>query len=166
MKKWLVRFIVLAALAGLVFWAWRALIPTPERAIRKQLAELARTASFGPNEGALAKLENAGQVANFFADDAQLRLELLGYGQQNLEGREQVRGVAMQARNALAGLRVNFLDIKVTVGADDRSAMVDLTAESRASGDSGPQAYGLKLTMRRIGGDWLIKRLETSKTLF
>ena len=55
MVKW-PRILLLVVAAALAAWAWIALHPGDEKLIRKQLKGVARTASFGPNQGNLAKV--------------------------------------------------------------------------------------------------------------
>jgi hypothetical protein len=163
-KNRLFALVVVAASAAAALWGWRAWFPSPERAIRQRLGALARTASFGRNEGALAKMLNCDRLAGFFANDAEVKLEL-GNTAGRLSGREKIREAAMSARSALASLKVDFPDINIVLGADRQSAEVDLTALCKVPGEPDPQPYELKLLLKRLGGDWMIRRVETVKTL-
>lgn len=164
MKNWLFRLLLLGGLAVAGIWLWRAWFPNPEKAIRRRLAELAQAASFGPNEGALAKAINCDKLADFFTGDAQVKVDVGGYA-QTFNGRESLRSAALSARTTLTSLKVDFPDINITLGQDKQSAQVELTALGKVAGERDPQVYVFKFMLKRIGGDWLIRRAETVKTL-
>jgi hypothetical protein len=164
MRKWCLRLLLLAGLAVAGVWLWRAWFPNPEKAIRRRLAELAQVASFGPNEGALAKAVNCDKLAGFFTDDAQVKVDVGGYA-ETFNGREPLRAAALSARSALTGLKVDFPDINITLGPDKQSAEVELTALGKVAGEADPQVYVFRLMLKRVGGEWLIRRVETVKTL-
>ena len=69
------------------------------------------------------------------------------------------------ARSMLTGLRVEFLDIRVTVGPDKQLATAHLTARARLPGDSNNYVQELKVILKKIGGSWLIIEAEGVKTL-
>ncbi len=163
-KSRLFPVVALAAIAAAGLWGWRACLPSPEKAIRQRLDDLARTASFGRNEGALARMLNSDKLAGFFADDAQVKLEL-GNHVERLNGREKLRDAATSARLALGSLKVDLHDMNIVVGADRQSAEVDLTALCDVRGEPDPQPFALKFLLKQIGGDWMIRRVETVKTL-
>ena len=62
------------------------------------------------------------------------------------------------------GLTVEFLDINVTVGPDQKSAVANLTAKAKVPGEDF-MVQELKFTLKKIQGAWLILRVETVKTL-
>lgn len=158
------HLLVLAALVGLGIWGWRVLHPSPEQIIRKRLAQLAQSASFGPNEAPLAKLWNAQELGKFFTADVQIAFDAPG-ASGVLNGRDQLLERVMGARSVLTSLRIEFPDINVSVGEDGESAVVDVTAKARVSGEREPYLQELKITFQKNGGQWLIRRVETTKTL-
>jgi hypothetical protein len=164
MSNRLFSLLAAAAMAAAGLWGWRAWSASPEKAIRQRLGDLARTASYGPNQSPLAKMLDCDKLAGFFAPNAEVQLEL-GNTFENLSGRENLREAAMNARAAYAGLKVDFHDMNIAVGADRRSAEVDLTALGKVSGDPDPQVFELKFLLKQIGGDWMIRRIETVRTL-
>jgi len=156
--------VVVAALGAASLWAWHAWSPSPEKAIRHRLEALARTASFGPNEGGLARMRYGEQLAGFFAENAEVRLDV-GNTVATKGGREQLRDTAVGVRMTLGSLQVEFHDFNIFLGADRHSAEVDLTAVGRTPTEPDPEVYELKFLLTRTGGDWMIRRVETVKTL-
>lgn len=158
------HLVLLALLAVAGLWCWWSLHPSPDRAIRKRLRELARSASFGPNEAPLAKMLNASQLADYFSPDVTVKYDAPG-ASAVLKGREQVLERAMGARSALTSLKIEFPDINVTPAADGQSAVADVTARGSVSGERDPYLQELKITFEKTGSQWLIRQVETVKTL-
>ena len=163
MGRRLSSLVVVAALAAAGLWVWHACIPSPEKAIRHRLKELARTASFGPNEGGLARMRYGQELAGFFAENAEVRLDV-GNTVATKGGRAQLRDTAVGVRMTLDSLQVDFQDLNVVLGADGHSAEVDLTAVGRIPSEPDLQVCELKFLLTRTGGDWLIRRVETVRT--
>lgn len=158
----LLLFTVLAALAG---WAWTILHPSPERAIRKQLEGVARAVSFGPEQGSLARLAGAERLAGFFSTNVDIEIDVPERQEHRMAGREEVQQAALAARGALRALRVSFPDVTVVVNADQQSAVADLTLQALAEGQMDRIFQEMKVTLRKINGEWLIVKVETVRTL-
>src|SRR5512135_3538535 len=111
MRVWVFRLFLAASIVVAGFWAWRWLFPGPEQVIRKELAQLAAAASISPNEAPLTKLAKAQQLSNFFANDAQVRVDIPGRQNQAFNGKEEIQQAAIGARALLNSLKVHLLDI-------------------------------------------------------
>jgi len=159
------QIILLLALAGLGVWLWVTLFPNPVRVIRKHLSELARAASFSGKEGLLAKAFNSEQFGSFFDNDVEVVVDVPGHSQQTFNGRAELVQAALAVRSGLGSLTVEFLDINVTLSPDKQSAEVDLTGKARIAGEREFFVQELKFTLKKIGREWLIKKVETVKTL-
>ena len=161
----IVRLLLVAGSCALAFWCWRLLHPSPERVIRRELAELARIACVPANEGNLPKLANAQKLAGFFTTDVEIDFDLRGRFSQTISGRSELQEKALAARASLSGLTVEFLDVNVTVAPDGQSATTDLTAKANLPGDTVPQVEEVKVDFKKVDGDWLIHHVENVKTL-
>lgn len=162
------KFIRIAAgaiLIALCVWGWLVLFPSPERVIRTRLKDLAKTASFSGKEGPLAKAYNAEKLSGYFAPDVTVVVDVPGHGAQTFEGRDTVLQAALAARQNLSGLKVEFLDINVTLGGDKQFATVNLTGKGTVPGESDYFVQEMKFGFKKIDGKWLITRVETIKTL-
>lgn len=159
------RLFLLAALAALGFWLWTIFFPSPEKVIRRQLAELATTATFGTKDSAIARGLKAQKLVNFFTTDAQLIFDTPGASQRTLSGREEIRETAAAGFQSVPSFGVELLDITVRVGADSRSAEVSCTAKIRSGDVKDFGVQEMKFVFRKIEGKWLIARVETVKTL-
>ena len=163
MKQWLWRLILLAAVLVVGWFCWRWFFPSPERVIRKRLDELAKSASFTPNESPLAQAANSIKAASYFSPDVVVNVDVRGLKRQTYTGRDHLRVTMAGSRQFLGSLQVEFVDVNVVLAPDKKSAVVNLTAKGKIPGDL--QVQELKLTMEKMDGDWLISRVETVKTL-
>jgi hypothetical protein len=161
----LVRVVIAAALIGLVFWGWRTLFPTPERVIRSRLQKLAATLSFEPKDGELLRAFQAQNLTEFFTPDATLQVDIRGYGQRTLNGRDELQQAALVYLHAIRGLKVELLDINVTLDADKQSAVANLTGKATVLGESDFYVQEFNFKLKKVDGKWLIYKVETVKTL-
>lgn len=164
MTRWSLRLLLAGGLAVAACWLWRACFPNPEQVIRQRLGELCTAASFGPHEAPLAALAKLNTLAGLFTGDAQVKIDVGGFAQA-FSGRERLLELARSARSVVPSLKVEFPDINVAVAPDQQSAEVDLTAKGTVPAEIDPQIYELNFTWTKIGGEWLIRRVETVKTL-
>jgi len=159
------RILLLAALAALGVWLWMVLFPSPEKAIRKRFAELARAASFSPGQGDLARLAAARSLAGFFGANIEMNVDLAGHVQNSPMSREEITQAVLLASSGTGSLRVKFPDLNVTVAPDGQSAVVGLTIELNLSGERDPVVQEMKFTLQKTDGQWLITRVQTVHTL-
>ena len=164
MKEWFIRGLLVAALVGIGIWAWSEFYPSPEKVIHKRLDALAKAASFSSKEGLIAKAWNANMLADYFTEDVQVTIEVPG-AQHTLNGRGELLQAVVHARSMFSSLSIEFPDIKVTVAPDGASAVVNLTARGKVSGERDSYLQELKLQMIKVKRDWLINQVETVKTL-
>jgi len=165
MRAWGFRLFLAGAIAVAGVWAWRLLFPGPEQVIRKELTQLAATASIKPNEAPLTKLAKAQRLASFFSNDAEVRVDIPNRPYQDFNGREEIQQGALGARALLNSLKVQFLDMEVRLAQDKQSAVVGLTATADLPGEKVPEVQELEFRLKRIERDWFITRVETVKTL-
>ena len=119
------RLLSAVALIGLGVWGWFLLFPGPERVIRSRLSTLARTVSFEPRSGTIARGYGAQKAAGFFTLEAGVSLEVRGVESLHFHGREEIMQALLTGARRLRGLKVEFLDINVTVAADRQTATAD-----------------------------------------
>lgn len=165
MKTAWARILLLAMLAGLGVWGWRALHPRPEQAIRRRLNSLAKLASFSEKESQLASLYTATRLAAFFTKDVQITLDVPGAAHNSINGRDELQAAIAASRGLATSLSLQFVDIVVQIGADQRSSSANLTVRGKVSGDKDVIVQELKLFLKKVDGDWLISRVESVKTL-
>jgi hypothetical protein len=163
--KTILRVVFLAAFIALGVWFWFVLFPSPEKVIRKQLVKLARDVSFSPDESNLAKLAGAQRLADFFSTNVEVNIDVPEHEQHSLVGRDEIIQAALASRSTANGLIVKFPDVNVTIAPDKQSATADVTLEATISGEHDAIVQEVKFTFEKTEGKWLIKKVETVRTL-
>ncbi|HMP81996.1 MAG TPA: hypothetical protein PKA41_04730 [Verrucomicrobiota bacterium] len=159
--KWILRSLLILAVAGLGYWLWTVFFPPPEKLIRRQLISLARTASIDTKAGTIARAVAATEIPGFFTQDARIIVNIPPYPQQSLEGRDDISEAAKLLQARIRSIKVEFLDLNIVVGKEKRSAQVDLTAKITFPRDDDLIAQELKFLLKENDGKWLITRVMT-----
>lgn len=165
MKRWVVRLLLVAVVVALGIWAWKVFFPGPEKAIQRNLTQFAEAISFSSNEGNLTRVADAQKAVSLCTTNIEISVQVLGYPPQSLAGSAELFQALMLARTRLASLQVSFLDLNISVAPTKDSAVVDLTARGRSAAERDMQVLELKVTMQKVGSQWLIRKIETVKTL-
>ena len=159
------RLVLLAALIAAGVWLWTILYPSPEKIVRKRLAQAASEASFKSGENPLISAARAETLAGFFSTNVEININVPEIGQHDFAGRDEIMQAAAGARAEFSSLKVEFPDMNITVGLDKLSAVADVAVKVQAAGQKDFNVQELKFTFQKIGGDWLITRVETVRTL-
>lgn len=159
------RVVALAALAGLGFWLWTVLFPSPQKLVLRRISKLAATVTVTQGDGTFTRASKVSNLIGYFATDAEISWDGAGTGAHTLSGRDEIREAAAGGMAHLTSLKVRFQDATARISPDQQTAEVSCTANVRAndSQDFGVQEFRFQL--RKIDGDWLITRAETVKTL-
>lgn len=166
MTKWIPRVLLAAVLAGVGWWAWHVLFPSPERVIRRELSRLAELAEVRANEAPLSKLSKAHSICDLFTPDTELVLNVPGHSDRTIQGKDELLEAVLGSRSTLETLTVDFVDVTVTVEPGGEAASVLLTAKATVSGQKNFFAQELAFSWRKVSArSWLIRRVETVKTL-
>ena len=141
------------ALAGLA--AWRLLVPSEERRIRKTFDRASRLLAKEGTEPVFAAAAKARDLAALVAPNARLDIP-----ERNLDFRLNGEGLARQialVRSQAQFIRVTFEDLAI-VFSDDDTALVSgdvfFKGTSDLMGFSGSDARELAATLKRENGDW------------
>lgn len=166
MKRRILAIAVLALVAGGVYW-WLQNDPHQRevRRIQKRLQDLASDASFPENAPALSKFAYPSTLTGYFTDPAQLDITFGDRAISRSYTRSQLEEDAAALRLAVRALNIQFLDIAVDLDEDFESALAHLTAKIYFANDPEYAVQEFRLTMAKPGGDWLVKRVETVKTI-
>jgi SnoaL-like domain len=163
--KFILRLVLLAAAIAAGVWLWTVLFPGPEKIVRQRLAKVAADVSFGPGQNPLVAANNAERLASLFSTNVEVTVNVPGRFEHKFASREDITEAVAAAHQAVSALKVQFLDITVAVAADKQSAIAELTVKAQAAGDQDFIVQELKFTFEKTGGDWLITRVETVRTL-
>lgn len=160
-----VRLCGVAALIGLGVWGWFFFFPGPEKVIRSRLNNLAQTISFEPGDGMISRGYNAQKAGDYFTPDVEVSIDMRGEESMSVSGRDEIVQRALLAARMLKLLKVEFLDINVTLAPDKQSAIANLTGKASTSGEREFNVLELNFKLKKVEGKWLIYKIETVKTL-
>lgn len=159
-----IRLVFIALAIGLCTWLWIYLHPTPQEAIRRRLGELAKSATLEKREGNISAGLRADEFSGFFGREVALNMEPRALFPDSIE-RSEIAKVILTIRTTYRSLDVKIIDPVITVGADQKSAIVELTVNVASDGDRHLLVQEMKFTMKDVDGNWQIIRVETVKTL-
>jgi hypothetical protein len=157
------RLVAALAAGACGVWLWLVLFPSPEKVIARQFEKLSQAASVRPGEGYLPRMMDAQKLGGFFTTNVEINIDVPGRRQQTTMSRDDIVQAVMAAHLA-GGLTVKFSDINVTVGADKQTAQAGITVEARVPGEQEMMVQEMKITLRKIGGKWLITKVQTVRT--
>jgi len=163
--KIVLRLVLLAAAAAVCAWFWTLLFPSPEKMIRKQLALVAAEASFQTGENPLITANRAENFASRFGTNVEININLPEHGQDGFVGRAEITQAVAGMRSSVSSLKVEFLDMNVTVDPEKQSATANLTVKAQSAYDKNFIVQEMKIFFQKIEGGWLITRVETIRTL-
>lgn len=164
--KWILRLLLPVVLISLGVWLWIYLHPSPEEAIRRQLNKLAAAASFESSEGLIGRAAGAQKLAGFFAAEVSLNMEPRGIFPEQISRVEiSEQALYLRSQKEIHSFKVKILDPVITLGGDDKSAIVELTLHAETEGEKHLIVQEMKIMMRAVEDDWLIVRMETVRTL-
>jgi hypothetical protein len=164
--KWIIRAVVFSLLIGAGSWLWLYFHPSPEAAIRRQLAQLAEAASFKGPEGMIAGVAAASKFAGFFGREVRMNIEPRGFFEEETTRQDIAQFVtAARTRAGIRSLAVKIFDPVITLGANNDSAIVELTVNVETAGERHLIVQELKFTMKLVDKEWLIVQVDTVKTL-
>jgi len=159
------RLVLLGLLGLLGFWLWTLLFPNPEKVVLGRVSSLAATATVNAGDGAVARATKVSNFIGYFSTDAVISYDAPGYGARSLSGLDEIRETAAGGFAGVSSLKVQFQDATARVSPDQQSAEVNCTVRVAAGESKDFGIQELRLQFKKIGGDWLITRAETVKTL-
>ena len=160
-----IRLLGIITLIGLGVWGWFYFFPGPEKVIRSRLNSLAKTVSFKSEDGIIPRGYKAEKAVGFFSPDIDTQFELRGWENFHVTTREELSQLLLIGARQLRSLKVEFLDINVTLGADRQTAKANLTAKWSIGGSRDFDVQELNFLLKKVDRTWLIYRVETVKTL-
>jgi hypothetical protein len=163
--KLVVRLILAGVLGAVVFWSWGLFFPAPQKVIGKNLARLARLATFSRTDGNIKRLADTERLGSLLAGTVHVVLDAPGFRGESLDSREELLQAVLAARSQVKDLETKFTDIGIHVSPDRKSAEAFLTVMAKVGGEPDPIIEALKFTFQNTNDDWLITGVETEKAL-
>ena len=164
--KWLWRSLAIIALLAGGIWLWLVTHPSPEKIIRGQLRLLAGQVSFNPPESDLARLGKIAGLTRFFTPEVEVKLAFRDLAERGNITHEFIQAAGATLReNFSSGLKIEFLDVNITLAPGKDYATAELTMKATTPGDNQFNVQEMKFAVRKVNDQWLIYRVETVRTL-
>ncbi len=164
--KWFRRILLATVVAVVAFWIWNTFFPGPEKAIRRRLAEITRNATIAPGEGNITVTARAWRLANCFTTNAYFEIEWPERTERATYERDEIMRLLLGARTTVGNsFKIELLDPNISISADKRTAIVEVTLRATIPSDANYVVQELKMYFEKIDRKWFIRRVETMKTL-
>ncbi|MBM9535843.1 hypothetical protein [Desulfobulbus alkaliphilus] len=155
--------ILLLVLLAVVFALFR-LLPSDEKAIRKQLTVFAQNASKKADEKPVEGLRKSRRIADLFNDPCRISVEAVDF--TGTFSRQQIMDRILMVRATFNAVTVKLHDISIQVS-EENSADVRMTL--RLSGQRQDHAVAdvqeISATLEKIDGDWLFTSVRVVEVL-
>lgn len=159
------RLLGLVILLGLGWVAWRHFFPNEEHRIRRMLDGLAETVSIPAGESPVGTALALDKLLSCVTSTIEVDVDVPSEGKHTFSGRQEIRDAAMLAHQTLRGLKVQFLDVNVTLAAGKQTAAVELTVKATPPGAKEFFVEEMRLQLRKEDNQWRVSRAETVETL-
>ena len=157
-----VGFVVAVACA----WVGFGWVSSQERQIRRRLDALAETASVGGQDTNLVRMAKAARLVGYFIEDVTIDL---GSSSTAIRGRDALMAMAARIRVSQEGLRIELVDVQITVAAEGPRATASMTVEGSgadfATGDQVIDAREIEMTLVKMDGEWLIRDVSAVSSI-
>ena len=155
------RLVLLVALVTAGVWLWTVLFPGPEKIVRKRLVQVAAEASFNSGENPLVIAARRKISPAASAPTSRSTSTRRGSSGRKSAGALKSHKPPPARACDLSSLKVEFPDVSMTFAPDKLSAVADVAVKVQAAGEKDFNVQEMKFTFQKIGGDWLITRVET-----
>ena len=161
--------VVLAVLAGYFTYQWWF---NPQRAIRRQLSDLAATLSApADGRGDVDRLARIARLRNYFAPDVHVKMGPTvptGSTGPEITSRDALIGAVAAWNPSARGWNVDFVDVQITLDSDSaaRAYMtVEVTTSDPRTSQPAVNAREVMVAMAEREGVWFITSAEPAETL-
>ena len=147
-------------------WVGFGWVSSEERQIRRRLDVLAETASVGGQDANLVRMAKAARLAGDFTEDVTIDL---GSSSTTFRGRDALMAMAARIRVSQEGLRIELVDVQITVAADGPRATASMAVKGSvadfATGDQVIDAREIEMTLVKMDGEWLIQDVSAVSSI-
>ena len=126
---------------------------------------LAATTTFAANASTYVRVAKAMNFLGYFSTNAVIAVDVPELGAHTFNGRFEISEQSNAGFAAAPGLKVSFLDTTVRIGPDRQTADVTCTLRVTVGNEKDYGVQEMHFQFQKIGGEWLIIRVETVKTL-
>ena len=139
-------------------WTWWN---SPERQIRRALDALADGLSHDAPASPLAAAAAAAELQEHLAEDV---VVAAGGRVEEIRGRPAVLAAVVRVRSAVPAMRLELVDLSVTLDPQNASAAVEATVSvvmTDRAGQERSDAREVVVLMQPVDGRWVVRRVRT-----
>ncbi len=159
------RSVVVVVLLGLSWLAYRHFFPSDDARIRQLLHGLAATVTVPAKPTPVGTLLALDKLKACFWPEARVLVDDPFQGRHTFNDRDELVQAAAAAWPNLQGMKVEFLDINVTLDPGRTNATAELTAKAQRPGDHSLYVQEFRVRLRKQEKDWRIAGVETIRPL-
>jgi len=126
---WVLRLVVFSFVLALLVFGFLHFFPTPEQQILSKVNQMARLASYEAGAGQLVHLAAVTRFVDEFLPEAVVQISSMGVGSRSMNGREEIRQVALAARQRVEAMSVDIVDPLIQLSDGENSAFVEATVK-------------------------------------
>ena len=150
MNRNLLLILVLLLIAGVGFWLW----PNDEKAIRKNLHQLADLCSTQKKSASIANMTDARGAAKLCAEQCSVEIE--SFRIQQTFSRKEISQHILLMKRTLAESHFAFKDITITFPSKTEAKITaTLFLRTKTMDQRFTDAYELDIVSQKKNGDWL-----------
>jgi hypothetical protein len=161
----ILRLLIFILILGGAFWlGYTHFFPNDEKRILKMFDRLAQSASIPEKKSAVSTIMSLDQVQSCFEPDVEIRvespIESLSTG---ISGRDELMQGIQAAWARYNSIKVEILDVTVTVDPSKETATSMLTAKVSRPGEKEFFFQEFRAKLKKKDGNWRIARMEPVK---
>jgi len=163
----IIRLLLILVGAGFLAWlTYNHFFPNEEKRIRKMLTNLASAASIPEKKNPLGAFSAISKVQDCFETNVEIKVESRFEGfKGNISGREELMEFVKLAWARYSNVKVEFLDITVTIDPSNDSATAMLTTKVTKTGERDFLFQEFEVKLLKHEGDWRIAQMTPMKVL-
>ncbi|HVY69161.1 MAG TPA: hypothetical protein VHH73_04500 [Verrucomicrobiae bacterium] len=158
------KIIAVATLALAAFGIWWLFFPGDQRVIRSRVEKIARLASVGAGESQILRVSKTERLVDMLAADVGVSLEGTGADFTSFAGKDQFAEGLRVARLRARQAKVQLLDVVFDSEPDGQQAVTRMAALAEVDGEQNRVAQEIRISWRKVDGQWLIAKIETVKS--
>lgn len=158
------KLIYTAAVAAILFYAYKHLLPNDEKIIKQNLADIEKHLNIDKPEKYLAIIKKSKFIDKYFTENVNFTLKTKHYSHTVIIGRSELTQHYTVMHTRVKSMEVDFSNINIKI--KEKNATINLKAVAKwtsfTSGKSFMEEMNLIIHMNKVEGEWIILKLSGS----
>ena len=153
-----VLLLVVLIVGGWFLYEW--MFPPLEVVLEKRVRALVALIPPTGKESMITQAIKASRIADYFAPNISIQLDGFSRWTDSVHTRNDLQGLVAGARANWPGATIDIAGVKVTVGDDRESALVQMGVVVKQPREPDPVAGEMRLYLKKIEKSWVIEKVE------